>query len=342
MFSLLQRASSLLAATVLIGFQFAAAQTNESMCKMDGQCKMMSQDSTSQTGAGMGQGRIGQGMQGMNHGNMGQGQGMRQGQGMGQGMQGMNHGAKGQGQGMQGQGMQGMKHGGMGQGMAGCPMMSANSDSTSSGGSGMMGGMKGQMQGQGMQGMNHGGMGQGQGNGQSMQGMKHGGMGQGQGNGQGMQGMNRGGMGPGKGMMMAASDSSVLAPAVVSAIDEALQDEFRSEALYQRVLDDHGDVLPFRNIVNAERRHSSHLIALLNSHRADVPEPTVTPANSPSFATVKDACTASVQAEIDNVAIYDRLLKGELPEDVRTTFDHLRMISQEHHLPAFKRCAGIQ
>jgi hypothetical protein len=210
--------------------------------------------------------------------------------------------------------------------MGAMQMDGASSDSTS-GGMGCM--MHGNM-GAGMQGDMQGGMQHGENQGMGMQ---HGA------NQSGMQGGMATGMG-GCQMMSMDADSSTFSPQTVGAIGEALQDEFRSEALYQRVLDDHGDVLPFRNIVNAERRHSSHLIALLDSHGEMIPEPKWTADNSPSFDSVDEACTASVTAEIENVAIYDRLLELDLPEAVRSTFEHLRMISQEHHLPAFKRCAA--
>jgi hypothetical protein len=59
-------------------------------------------------------------------------------------------------------------------------------------------------------------------------------------------------------------DSTVVAPAyvtlttpVAAAVDTAIQDEFRAEQIYLRVLVDHGNVLPFYNIVVAEQRHST-------------------------------------------------------------------------------------
>lgn len=242
-------------------------------------------------------------------------------------------------------GMKGMGQGGK---MQGCKMMGsamADSGATQMGMKGMNHGggqgMKrmGQGGGQGMKGMGQGGgqgmKGMGQGGGQGMKGM-------GQGGGQGMKGMNHGGGQGMKGMgMMMAIDSTVLEQDVIDAIGVALQDEFKSEALYQRVLNDHGaSTLPFANIVNAERRHSAHLIDLLNGHGAPVPESVWTPEKSPSYKTVTEACKASVQAEIDNVAVYDGLYNINLPDDVKSMFEHLQMISQERHLPAFKRCAG--
>ena len=128
--------------------------------------------------------------------------------------------------------------------------------------------------------------------------------------------------------------------ATIAAIEEALQDEFRSEAMYQRILDDHGAALPFSQIVKAEQRHSMHLIGLLDANGSKTPESRWNAGNSPTFASIPEACTASVAAEADNVAIYDRLLGADLPETVRSVFEHLRMISLERHLPAFERCSA--
>ena len=253
-----------------------------------------------------------QGMQGMKgmHGSQGTGQGEGQGQGM-QGMKGM-HGSQGTGQG-QGEGQGKGMHSGQGmtgqQGMngmgGGCMMMQGSHGAAADSAGGAMG--------HGMNGMS-GGMGN----------------------------KMSGGMG-----MQAGSGSSPQQPyskAVLSAIEDALQDEYRSEALYERVIEDHGNIRPFSNIVNAERRHSAHLVALLQGHRRvdasyAIPESKWTAANSPSYDSIGEACTASVKGEEDNVALYDRLFAVDLPTEVRSTFEHLRAVSQEHHLPAFQRCA---
>jgi len=46
-----------------------------------------------------------------------------------------------------------------------------------------------------------------------------------------------------------------------------------------------------------------------------------------------------VQGEIDNVAIYDRLLLATQRPDILEVFQALRSASQDRHLPAFQRCA---
>ncbi len=47
----------------------------------------------------------------------------------------------------------------------------------------------------------------------------------------------------------------MLSDAEVSALHEALDDEYKAVATYDRVLADFGAVRPFTNIVEAERRH---------------------------------------------------------------------------------------
>jgi hypothetical protein len=125
-----------------------------------------------------------------------------------------------------------------------------------------------------------------------------------------------------------------------AAIAEALQDELRGEALYARVLKDHGDVRPFSNVVQAERRHAAFLADLLKARGLAVPELEAT-AEPPAHASVKEACSAAVESETQNVAIYDRLLVGPLPNDVKRVFEHNRMASLDRHKPAFERCAGL-
>ena len=57
------------------------------------------------------------------------------------------------------------------------------------------------------------------------------------------------------------------------------------------------------------------------------------------YADLQEACQAGVAAEIENGALYDRLLATTQRPDIVTVFRNLREASQERHLPAFRRCA---
>jgi hypothetical protein len=129
--------------------------------------------------------------------------------------------------------------------------------------------------------------------------------------------------------------------ATLKSVLGALADERRNEAQYHRVLADLGSVRPFSNAVWAEGRHAAMLEDVLRTHGAAVPP--AAPAGAPlaSYATRKDACTAAVEGEKQNVALYDAAIVPGLPADVARVFEHNRTVSREHHLPAFERCAGL-
>ncbi|MEX1316867.1 MAG: hypothetical protein AB1Z22_07025, partial [Synechococcaceae cyanobacterium] len=58
---------------------------------------------------------------------------------------------------------------------------------------------------------------------------------------------------------------------------------------------------------------------------------------------LQEACRAGVQGEIENAALYDRLLQqSEAYPDVQRVLGNLRRASQQNHLRAFQRCAERQ
>jgi hypothetical protein len=125
----------------------------------------------------------------------------------------------------------------------------------------------------------------------------------------------------------------------VSALQDALDDEYRAHATYRQVLADHGeDVLPFANIVEAEARHIDALVGLFHRYGVEVPE-NPWPGRVARFASVTEACRAGVDAEIENAALYDRLLVSTERPDILTVYRNLQQASQENHLPAFQRGA---
>jgi hypothetical protein len=129
-----------------------------------------------------------------------------------------------------------------------------------------------------------------------------------------------------------------LSPQEQQALADALDDEYKSHETYQQVIRDFGEVRPFINIVQAEARHISALLGLFAKYA--LPPPVNRWAGkAPRFAGVHEACVAGVQGEIDNVAIYDRLLRATQRSDLLDAFHALRSASQDRHLPAFQRCA---
>ena len=118
----------------------------------------------------------------------------------------------------------------------------------------------------------------------------------------------------------------------------ALDDEYKAHATYDQVMLDFGPALPFVNIVEAEARHIAALVTLFERYSLPVP-PNPWPGKAPHYQSVDAACVAAVQGEIDNAALYDRLLASTRRPDILAVLQALRSASQDRHLPAFQRCA---
>lgn len=122
------------------------------------------------------------------------------------------------------------------------------------------------------------------------------------------------------------------------ALCAALDDEYKAIASYEAVLAAFGPIRPFVNIVEAERRHAAALLQQFARHGLTPPADrwqgrVVAPAS------VAAACAAGVEAEVENAALYDRLLAAvEGDAEVTQVFVALRDASQQRHLPAFRRC----
>lgn len=132
-----------------------------------------------------------------------------------------------------------------------------------------------------------------------------------------------------------------LPKASIEALQVLLEDERRAEALYAAVIEKHGDVRPFSNIIEAERRHQGALETLFKNHGVSVPPNPWKAKKAEAPVTFKAACLAGVKAEEENVALYDRLMKTVKERDLLDVFEHLRWASQERHLPAFRRHADF-
>lgn len=124
----------------------------------------------------------------------------------------------------------------------------------------------------------------------------------------------------------------------VEALHAAIDDEYKARATYRKVIEKFGSNRPFSNIIGAEGRHIGALESLFESYNLPVPADAWTE-KAPEFDSVPDACRAGVQAEEENIALYDKLLAKIDGASVKTVFTNLQNASSRH-LNAFKRCAG--
>jgi len=122
------------------------------------------------------------------------------------------------------------------------------------------------------------------------------------------------------------------------ALIEALDDEYKACATYAHIISVFGEIRPFINIMQAEKRHIQALLPLFRKYGFSIPEDSwgdrVETPNS-----ILEACQAGVEAEIENAEMYDRLLAATKDYvDVQQVFKNLQRASQENHLSAFQRC----
>ena len=118
---------------------------------------------------------------------------------------------------------------------------------------------------------------------------------------------------------------------------EALDDERKAEATYAAVIRKFGEVRPFINIIAAERRHSAAIERQMARLGVAVPG-NHWEGKGAAPATLAEACRMAVEAEIENIALYDRLLPAIADDVVRQVLQNLQDASRDNHLPAFRRC----
>lgn len=125
---------------------------------------------------------------------------------------------------------------------------------------------------------------------------------------------------------------------VRSALVEALEDEYKARATYRKVIERFGEIRPFTNLLAAEQRHAEALERLCERYGVRRPRDVSRVATPKSLLA---ACRAGAEAEIENGALYDRLIaQTEGYPDVQRVFRRLQSASQERHLPAFQRCVA--
>lgn len=115
----------------------------------------------------------------------------------------------------------------------------------------------------------------------------------------------------------------------------AVQDEYLARGEYLAIVDKFGSQRPYSNIISAEETHLAYLKEIYLAYGLDFPDDAsadhiVVPAN------LLEAAKTGVQAEIDNIAMYELFLTYDLPENVFEVFSALKSGS-DSHLAAFQK-----
>lgn len=111
----------------------------------------------------------------------------------------------------------------------------------------------------------------------------------------------------------------------------AVQDEYLAHGEYLAIVDKFGSQKPYTNIISAEETHLAYLKEVYLAYGLDFPADEsaghiVVPAN------LLEAAETGVQAEIDNIAMYELFLTYDLPENVFEVFSALKSGSDSHLL----------
>ncbi|MDD3187377.1 MAG: DUF2202 domain-containing protein [Bacilli bacterium] len=122
---------------------------------------------------------------------------------------------------------------------------------------------------------------------------------------------------------------------IMDMLTYAVQDEYLAHGEYEEIINLYGSVKPYSNIVLSEETHLSYLKEVYKAYDLNFPAD-----ESDSHLVIPisllEAAETGVQAEIDNIAMYNKFLKYDLPQNVLDVFTALRDAS-ENHLKAFQK-----
>jgi len=128
-----------------------------------------------------------------------------------------------------------------------------------------------------------------------------------------------------------------LSDAEQDALQKAILEEYGALNLYNSVIEQFGDVIPFSQIVRSEQQHVNALVRQAEKYGMEVPaNPGLTAA--PTFAALTDACQAGVDAEKADAALYDQLISVTTHTDLLRVYQNLQSASLNNHLVEFETC----
>ena len=117
----------------------------------------------------------------------------------------------------------------------------------------------------------------------------------------------------------------------------AVYNEFKAYETYSKILEKFGSIDTFIHIKEAEARHYSILIPLLQKYEIEIPinnwSDKIEVPNS-----LIECYEIAVASEINNISMYDNLISHTNEADVKDILFQLQAASYNNHLPAFRVC----
>lgn len=121
-------------------------------------------------------------------------------------------------------------------------------------------------------------------------------------------------------------------------LEYALQDERLAQAEYGAIMEAFDVTRPFSNIEKAEHIHEALVLDLYEARDMVIPD-----FDGSDYVLIPESLeeiyTIGIEAEMNNIAMYEAFLEEDLDEDVRLVFEALKAGS-EYHLAAFERAGG--
>ena len=121
----------------------------------------------------------------------------------------------------------------------------------------------------------------------------------------------------------------------------AVQDEYLARGEYLAIIAKFGSQSPYSNIIRSEETHLAYLKEVYLSYGLDFPSDT-SAGHIIEPADLLEAAQTGVQAEIDNIEMYELFLTYELPENVFKVFSALKSGSDSHLLAFQKQVAKLK
>lgn len=122
---------------------------------------------------------------------------------------------------------------------------------------------------------------------------------------------------------------------IMDMLTYAVQDEYLAHAEYAKIMEIFDVQKPYSNISLSEETHLSHLKEVYASYDLEFPADTASE-HLIVPTSLLEAAKTGVQAEIDNIAMYEKFLTYDLPDNVYSVFVILRDGSK-NHLKAFQK-----
>ena len=119
-----------------------------------------------------------------------------------------------------------------------------------------------------------------------------------------------------------------------SMLDILYQDEYNTKSTYEEIIDEFGPNILYNNLIQAEAQHMNALERIYTRYDIQIPNMDARTPNLPD--NLLDTYTLGKEAEEANIALYDKYLDEDLPEEIRFTFERL-MNASYHHLDAFNQ-----